>query len=100
MTSNEFEKYCKEKVAQWHNTMVAGIIPGVREIESSNVFMTWFVKVADKKKGLFGVDIEGDNRYYEFTEISDTKIVMDVYDQIDKETWNPQLPSAGTVLMK
>ena len=100
MTSDEFEKYCKERVAQWHNTMLVGIIPGLGEIKSSNVFMTWFSKVADKKKGLFGVDIVGDNHYYEFTEISDTEIVMDVYDQIAKEKWNPQLPSVGTVLME
>lgn len=93
MTTEEFENYCKEKIVDWYNR---NTVQPNDEITVKDVFMTWFCKTADKKKGLFGIDNEIDTHYFEFTQIYEDLIVMDIYDKVDKRDLNPKIPTPLT----
>lgn len=93
MTVQEFENYCKEKVADWYNR---NTVQPSDEITVKDVFTTWLCKTADKKKGLFGIDNETDTHYFEFTQIYEDLIVMDIYTKVDRRDLNPMIPTTLT----
>lgn len=91
MTQVEFENYCKKMVAEWYNK---NTVEPAKDISTDDVFMTWFCKTADKKKGLFGTNAENDHHYFEFTQINEDLIVMDVYLYVDKRDLNPKVDTS------
>ena len=81
---DHFQSVCKNKLVDWYNAAFAngaGVV--AQEIDLSNVFVVWSVKVLQNYKALLSTTVSGDGIYVEYTYNGDKQeLYEDVYTKI------------------
>lgn len=79
-----FQSVCKKKLVQWYNTAFAnGAGRVTQEIDLSQVFVVWSVKVLQNYKALLSTTVSGDGIYVEYTYNGDKQeLYEDVYGKL------------------
>ena len=78
MSNNDFIKIAKALIIKRFNEDSEFI-----KIGKDNVFVVWIAKVLENNKALFGLDIEGNNFYYEVTYNGAVdEYYIDIYDKL------------------
>jgi hypothetical protein len=76
-----FQSVCKKKLVEWYNAAFANGAGRVnQEIDLSQVFVVWSVKVLQNYKALLSTTVSGDGIYVEYTYNGDKQeLYEDVY---------------------
>lgn len=76
-----FQSVCKKKLVEWYNAAYAnGAGRVTQQIDMSNVFVVWSVKVLQNYKALLSTTVSGDGIYVEYTYNGDKQeLYEDVY---------------------
>lgn len=86
MPEDKFRTIAKKAVVEYWNK-TKKLTSKFGEITSRQVFVVWQVKVIQNNKALLGVNVDGDDMYFEFTLNGDAKeAYLDVYKKQTKVT--------------